>query len=392
MNKVTFKFYLNKGKQKGEKYPIYLRLIVNRQKAEISTGYSIKLKEWNEESRRAKKSDEINKGLLAIENRIYEIKNIFSKENRNFQVQDIKYALAKENEQVFLLSYFEEFIKRLEKANEVVKGTINIFRTTKNYLIDFISEKYKRPDIITDNLNYKFINDFDLFLLEKGLQRNTVNKYHKKLKSVLLRAINEGALRLNPYSNFKMKTVPSNRTFLTKEELDKISTNALAGNESLIRVRDIFLFSVYTGLRFTDAINLTMDKISITGKGNDYIISNQEKTGEPVYIPLLEQAVKIIEKYNTQERAITGKVLPKISNQKLNAYLKTIADLTGIKKELTHHVARHTCATTILLSNGATMEAVSKWLGHSSIKHTQIYAKMTNEYLRQQADKIKIKI
>ena len=112
----------------------------------------------------------------------------------------------------------------------------------------------------------------------------------------------------------------------------------------------------------------------------------------PVYIPLLEKAKKIILKYSTSERQITGKVLPKISNQKLNAYLKTIGELSGINKPLTHHVARHTCATTILLSNGMQMEAVSKWLGHSSIKHTQIYAKMTNEYLREQTDKIKSKL
>ena len=109
-------------------------------------------------------------------------------------------------------------------------------------------------------------------------------------------------------------------------------------------------------------------------------------------IPLLKPAIDIINKYDKEERAITGKVLPKISNQKLNAYLKVIADLTGIKKELTHHVARHTCATTILITNGVPIEVVSKWLGHTNIKTTQVYAKITDQYLSQMAKKVDSKL
>jgi site-specific recombinase XerD len=167
----------------------------------------------------------------------------------------------------------------------------------------------------------------------------------------------------------------------------------LGGNQSLEKVRDIFLFSVYTGLRFEDAQALTMDRLSKDKAGKTFLTIEQEKTNEPLVLPVLEPAVKIVSKYKSSpERKILNKVLPKISNQKLNVYLKVIADLASIDKKLTHHVARHTCATTVLLSNDVPIEVVSKWLGHTNIKTTQIYAKITNVYLQKVANNLSKKI
>lgn len=195
-------------------------------------------------------------------------------------------------------------------------------------------------------------------------------------------------ISLNPYADFKLKSVNGKREFLTQEEIDEIIRNPLADNLSLIKVRDIFVFSVYTALRFTDAMNLKMEDINVDANGNKYIMLYQLKTTEPVIIPLLPRALEIIEKYQSAEREITKKVLPLISNQKMNSYLKTIADLCGINKPLTHHIARHTCATTILLSNKVPMEVVSKWLGHNSIKTTQVYAKISAQYLMKVANEL----
>lgn len=223
--------------------------------------------------------------------------------------------------------------------------------------------------------------------------RNTVNKHHSRLRTILIRAVKEGHITKNPYIDFQLKYTPSSRTFLTEEELKKITENNLGDNESLKRVRDIFIFSVYTGMRFEDAQLLTIDRIEKDKKNNYTLRIEQEKTKEPLLIPLLKPALDIIKKYeNSPERKVFKKVLPKITNQKVNSYLKVIADITGIEKNLTHHVARHTCATTILISNDVPIEAVSKWLGHTNIKTTQIYAKITNNYLQKVAEKVESKI
>ena len=205
--------------------------------------------------------------------------------------------------------------------------------------------------------------------------------------------IKEGYLNKNPYVDFKLTKTPSTRTFLTDEELGQITKNNLGGNKSLMMVRDIFIFSVYTGLRFEDAQRLTMDSVTKENKGKYSLRIKQEKTEESLAIPLLKPALNIISKYDkSPERTVMNRVLPTFSNQKLNTYLKVIAELTGIKKNLTHHVARHTCATTILLSNEVPIEAVSKWLGHTNIKTTQLYAKITNDYLQNVANKLENKI
>ncbi|MBK6989839.1 MAG: integrase catalytic domain-containing protein, partial [Bacteroidetes bacterium] len=159
-------------------------------------------------------------------------------------------------------------------------------------------------------------------------------------------------------------------------------------NPTLIKIRDIFLFSVYTGLRFVDAQMLTMDKV-IKVKEDKYMIKYcSRKNRRSLTIPFLLPAVKIMEKYNdSPERKMFNRVIPSMSNQKLNSYLKVIASLVGITKTLSHHVATHTCATTVLLNNEVPMEVVSKWLGHTSIKTTQIYGKITNNYMQKIADK-----
>ena len=288
---------------------------------------------------------------------------------------------------------------RLEMAGEVEKETVTRYKETKAHLLGFLSEK-KLDDILIEHIDYKFISDFDLYLLnkkvggsQKNIERNTVNKHHSRLRTILIRAIREGHIVKNPYMDFKLKYTPSKRTFLTEDELEAIIKHSLGDNESLIKVRDIFIFSVYTGLRFEDAQQLTIDRIAKDKKGNYSLTIAQEKTNEPLSIPLFKPAVDVVKKYDgSAERKIFNKVLPKITNQKLNAYLKVIADLTEIKKNLTHHVARHTCATTILLSNEVPMEVVSKWLGHTNIKTTQIYAKITNTYLQKMAEKIEDKI
>jgi site-specific recombinase XerD len=240
-------------------------------------------------------------------------------------------------------------------------------------------------------VDYEFINAYDLFLHETySLHKNTINKYHSRLRTILLKALAEGHIFKQPYANFKLNTVKTDREFLSQQEIDLLIKLDLSSNQSLDRVKDLFLFSVYTGLRFQDAQDLTMDNL-ISYKNKPSIRFIQQKTSRAIEIPLFPVVKKMIDKYKAcPERKILNKLLPKISNQKVNTYLKIIGDLAGVNRKITHHIARHTFATTICLNNNMPLEDVSMLLGHSSLKTTQIYGKITQERLFQSMNKIKI--
>jgi site-specific recombinase XerD len=185
----------------------------------------------------------------------------------------------------------------------------------------------------------------------------------------------------DPFAKYKQKFDKVNREFLSKEELAKIENREL----SVVRlqwVRDLFVFSCYTGLAYIDTMRLSPANITIGIDSEYWLITKRQKTSNPVRVPLLPKALQIIDKYKGHPRALTeGTLFPVISNQKLNSYLKEIADLCGIHKNLTFHLARHTFATTIMLTNGVPIESVSKMLGHSKITTTQVYAKVIEQKL-----------
>lgn len=391
------KFYLNKEKPKGDKFPVYLRITVNRKKSELYTGHNLLESEWDDKKQRQNKkgSSIVNEDLSRIENKILEYWNILEREGKTITAEMLKgFITGKDKLEVDTLELFEVFIS-LKKSNpEISKPTIKHYNNTKRHLTDFIKEKKKAKDCPITSIDMNFIKEFDLFLLgaktkkeENGLARNTINKHHSRFRSVLLFAIEKGYLTKSPYFGFKMKNEHSEREYLSKEELLKLKEHELGGNESLKKIRDIFLFSCYTGLRFQDAQNLKMEDIETDNDGSKRLVIKQQKTNGKIDNPIPSPAIEIIEKYDNNEREANGKVLPRISNQKVNTYLKAIADLVGLKTTLTHHIARHT-AGTYLLSNGASIEQVSKFLGHTSIRTTQIYAKMTRDSMKEMMKKI----
>ncbi len=398
----SIKFFLNKSRNKGNRFKIFARIHYARKKAELFTQYSVEETDWLEEKERTKKNLQINAHLSALETEVHEIVRKLREENKIISAATIKNILThKESATTHILQYYDTCIERLDAANEVEKVTVAMYGYSKERLAAFIKEKKKSNDYPIENIDYKFIQDFDLFLLnqktykgaEATLKRNTASKHHSRIRTILIRARKEGLIDRNPYEEFKLKKSPSNRTYLTQEELDALIKHDLGDNASLKKVRDVFIFSVYTGLRFVDAQQLTMDRIQKTKEGKYMINIIQEKTGEVLTLPLLPPAIKIMEKYNdSSERKVLNRVIPTISNQKVNTALKIIANNVGITKTLSHHVARHTCATTVLLNNEVPMEVVSKWLGHTSIKTTQIYGKITNSYMQKIADRLEGKI
>jgi integrase/recombinase XerD len=366
---------------------------VNRQKAEIATSCSIPLTDWDESKQRSRASQQVNLELNKLENKVLQLKNILEYEKRPISARILKDMLTeRETLNTTLLSFYQKFIDHTSENPELNPETISLYKQPFGYVQRFTKESYKAPDIPIKQLDYNFVIRLDQYLLKKKLKRNTVNKHHSRFRTLIHRALYEGQLEKNPYQNFQLKDEKVNREALSKKELQHLINHGLGDNESLQKVRDIFVFSVYTGLRYQDAQDLEMKDIHLKENGKHYICIEQHKTGEHLEIPVLAPAQAIIDRYHNDERKITGKILPKFSNQKINAYLKVVADLVGIKKTLTHHVARHTCATTVLLANNVSLKAVSKWLGHTNIKQTEKYAKITVDYLGDIADQLEGRI
>lgn len=270
--------------------------------------------------------------------------------------------------------------------------------TTQKYVKQFLKEKMKTSDLFLSQLNYKFLTDFEYFLLKhqpkdhhKPCGNNTVMKHIERLRKMVNIALKNEWLEKDPFAKFKKTFTKTNRECLTELELKTIEAKEFK-IERLRFVKDLFVFSCYTGLAYIDVMQLTPRSITLGIDGETWLFTSRQKTDTNVKIPLLPKALEIIEEYKDHPKAKADETLfPVISNQKLNSYLKEIADLCGITKNLTFHLARHTFATTVTLTNGVPIETVSKLLGHSSIRTTQIYAKVLDRKVSEDMKSLKDK-
>ena len=277
-------------------------------------------------------------------------------------------------------SFFKHFDKFLDDLKvQIGKGktltTYQNYLVTRKHFADFLQEYRGRKDIAPGELDQMMINDFDIYLRTKlSMRQNSASKTVRFLKTVVLWMIRCGAIERDPFTNYRFQWKQASRDFLSEEELTSIMEKKFV-TPRLEAVRDIFIFSCFTGLAYIDIANLRESDI-VTMNGERWIVTSRHKTGVSCNIPLLEVPQKILQKYEGKDKK--GRLLPILSNQKMNAYLKEIADVCGIEKNLTCHVARHTFAT-LMLSLGVSMESVSRMLGHTNIKTTQIYARITNQ-------------
>jgi integrase/recombinase XerD len=402
-NSCTVKFLLiTRRKLADGRHPIYCRISMNRKKAEFKTGEYCLLKDWDERLSLPKRNPHQKELLKFIESEVFRIRRelMMSGEEVTAKVLKEAYLGIESNldSKLYLMNYFDIVIDRYQKREgELSRGTIRRYYTTKNILADFLKTKGLQ-NILLKDVNLSFIKDFDAHLLSlkvgaKKIQmsRNTANGYHTRLRTVLKSAYDEELIARSPYSKFQLKEKVVEIEVLSEKELKKLRHHKLGGNTSLQRIRDIFIFSCYTGLRYIDAMRLSPDDIHEGEDGRLWIYMIQQKTQGRVYIPMLDFAKDIYDQYE-EERKETGKILPKISNQKVNAYLKTIAEVVGIKKNLTHKIARHTFATTVLLDNGVPIDTVAKYLGHKNLKSTRRYAQYTKKHLSQYADQLNKKL
>lgn len=394
--RISIGFKLKRSKKRNdETIPVYVNIILNRRRVELSTRIFVSPNNWDQAKERvsgtSNKAKTINNRLDKMATNILDIYNQFEAQNKKFNVLDIKNKLNGVSTEHGIVEMFDTYMNTIE--SNIGKGfsatTLKHYKTSKTRHLNFLSDVYGKEEWNLSNIGYKFINDFDVYLKTK--YNNSVNTawcYHKHMKKVLNIAVAMDYLSTNPYVKFQVKTEQPKREFLTQKELKKIRKKKIEIDRLAI-VRDIFLFASYTGLSYADISKLAKQHIRIGNDGKKWIIIDRTKNGSRCRVPLLPAAKNILKRYKNYPTNVSkGLLLPVNSNQKMNAYLKEIAGICGIKKNLSMHVARHTFATTITLTNGVPIETVSKVLGHNSLKTTQIYARILDTKISQDFNKI----
>src|SRR6266542_2685099 len=363
---------------------VYIRITVDGKRTEISTKIYVEPERWNAQKGMVKGNQEsaksLNKSIEVFEQKLKEIYTRFIEKEIIINADSIKSAFLKtEEKQRLLVHHFQFHYEQMKReiGLNYSKGTVKNWKVTLGHLQTFIQTEYGTTDITFKELNKQFLIDFELFAKRYWhCGNNGVMKHILRIRKVINDALEKNWIDKDPFLGYKGKQDKTHRTFLTKDELKAIEQTSMS-IERLEKVKDIFIFSCYTGLAYVDIEKLTEENIVIGIDGQKWVYTFRTKTGNKSHIPLLPAAVAIIDKYQNYPESISKqKLLPTITNIKTNAYLKEIADLCGIRKHLTFHMARHTFATTVTLSNGVPIETVSKMLGHSKIATTQIYAKV----------------
>ncbi len=379
-------FFTRKSKNATQKLTLYVRITVNSQRAEISIKRSILPERWDPIRKRGKGTSQniriLNNYLDYVYSQLLNCHKELLEEFKFISAHTIKARYLGEDEQHKTLKELITY-HNTNMTSVLRKGTMKNYYTTEKYLIEFLNIKLRVEDIYLKQLNYRFIHDFEQFLRRskpkkkrRPLTNNGIMKHLERFKKMINLSVKLEWLPHNPFQKFQLKFDKYEREYLSEIELKLIEETSFE-NKKLEKVKDIFLFACYTGLSYIDIKQLEVSQIIRGIDNNNWIYTKRVKTDEQVKIPLLPKAQEIINKYkNSPEVIITEYLLPVYSNQKMNDYIKEIVEICGIYKHVTFHVARHTFATTITLSNGVPIETVSKLLGHSKLSTTQIYARV----------------
>lgn len=395
---ISFFRYHSKETETGEA-PLYCRLWHENKRKIFSIGFKVTRNKWNQNKQMATGKSEmaqrINTQMEVIKNKLVEIETRLIIEGSEDIVEDL-YALyiGKTTVSRSFITLFEERYMAAKKMEGIKfkKSTLDKFKDVLELVRAYIKESYHAADIPMNKVNFKFISGLEDYLLSVRRQKPvTINKNMQRVKQVTTYAMRCNYIKMDPFIDHSPLKVEKELIFLTPEELHKLENYQFA-QERLAKVRDLYLFSVYTGLAYHEAFTLQRKHII---KGFDkelWINMKRGKTGKAFEVPLLPKAIEIIKKYGELGND-DSYILPRMSNQKMNSYLKEIADIIGIKKRLTHHTARKTFATTILLYNDIPIEIVSSLLGHSSIAITQKhYAKVVNKKVSMCMEELKNKL
>lgn len=378
-------FYLKRQKNyKTGPAPIYMRITVNGKRSENSTGRECEPSRWNTYAGRANGTKEATKAMNAylddLQKKIYEAHSQLTEADAIITAESIRNKfLGKGGQPRSLMEIFKDHNQKVAAlvGKEYTKGTLCRYQTALKHTGDFLKWKYNLSDIDIKKIDHAFLMDFEFYLRsERKCANNSTVKYIRNFGKIIRICIANRWLAYDPFLNYKNKVKTVDRVYLTTEELQEMADKDMA-TDRLTQVRDIFLFCCFTGLAYADVKKLHKWDIVTGIDGEKWIAIKRQKTDTPSRIPLLPTAITLIQRYSDHPLCeSSGRVLPVLSNQKMNSYLKEIADVCSINKPITFHIARHTFATTVTLLNGVPIESVSKMLGHTNIQTTQHYAKI----------------
>lgn len=390
-------FYLRSNYvNKDGKTPVMLRIYLNNERLSLgSTGIAVVQTQWDCVNEKIKgRTTEALSINLELDNIRNGLQNIYRKleDSDDLCLERIKTEfLGKKVDIDTIMQLFDKHNADIAQqvGLSIAPATLQKYNVCKRRFAEFLQQNYKRSDLKLSELTFMVIREFDIYLRTiVGQNPNTATKTMKTFKTIVILGGKMGVIHHDPFLNHRFHLEPVNRGFLTDEEILKIANKQL-GLQRLELVRDIFIFSCFTGLAYIDVANLTPDHIVTIGD-KQWIMTLRQKTSVSTNVLLLDIPKSIIAKYGDQTYR-EGKLFPMLSNQKTNAYLKEIADICGIKKNLTFHLARHTFAT-MSLSKGVPIESVSKMLGHTNIKTTQIYARITNKKIEHDMEQLAEKL
>lgn len=407
MRKLKVTFYLKADKLKNGQAPIYIKVKLGNESTTISTGKYISPDRW--QSTNYLMSAKKIPYEVSLKNYIYEIprsiEDIYIKLIKSSEVEPNLKAIkncylgksSKERKITFKEvgkihnDIFKKRVKKGETANETLEKYERVLRIFEEFLI----KKFKIKDIAIEDINENIVYAFDEYLRyerpnkkKKGVSNNVTVKYFRNINTIMKYSLKRRFISKNPFSIYDKKLEEIKTVFLTSEELKKIEFTKLP-SEKLNTVRDIFVFSCYTSYAPVDAMKLNVDNLDIDYESVEWIRTERQKSKVKSDIPILPPVKAIIEKYKKDPRCINnGRLLPKYSNQKMNEYLKELASFCGIKKHLTWYVSRHTFATTVCLGNKVPLEYISKMMGHRKTTQTQHYAKLNDDVLKTETNKL----
>ena len=392
--KINILFIINKNKSNAKGLSILMcRITYNKVRKVFSSGQLINAKNWNSKKQLVKPlepdSEYINNQLSLIKTKINRAFLMLQVKEESFTVEEIysTYKGKKRTKEYNTIEFFNRYLDSLKRlvGIDIKLETWKKFEYVKEHVQTFIKWKYKASDYPLKDLKQQFLFDLEYYLkTEKHLAQATINKLIQRFRKPVKIAISEGYLERDPFMLHKSKRVKKEIVFLSPEELRALINHSFS-QPKLQLVQNLFVFSCYTGLPYRELMNLRKSNIIKGFDGNLWIKMKREKTSKELSIPLLPKAQEILDKYSNEDL-----VFPRISNQKYNSYLKEIADLVGIDKSLTTHMARRTFASTVLLYNDVPMEIVSELLGHSNMKITQdSYGKVVQKKISMEMERLK---
>lgn len=399
MNKLNITFVISTSRiRKDNKAPLVCRITYLKKRKEFSTGLFINPLFWNSKQQQAEppEPDElyINTQLSLIRQNLNQAFLFLQVKGTPFTVLDIylQYKGETPKDEVGVMEAYRLHNDRIKKliGIEIKQVTYSKYLESGKHLQDFIKHKFKARDIHFNMIKSSFLDDYEYYLkTEKKLQQSTLNKAIQRFRKVVKYAISEDYLTKDPFILFKYKTVKKEVIFLTVEELKRLE-NQHFNFIRMEKIKDLFIFCCYTGLAYKEMALLKKEDVVKEFDDNLWLHIKRSKTSKLYKVPLLPRALEIIEKYKDEDEIL---IFKNISNQRFNGYLKEIADVVGIDKNLTHHMARKTFASTVLLYNDVPMEIVSELLGHSSIKVTEAsYGKIVQRSVSNEIGRISRKL